>query len=181
MEAAFPSYMRMKGTGGVLVQKMPNACEYHGHSQAVGGGNHITIPNRTSRLNDGDRAGSGGFFDSIGEREEGIRSDYASGERRLRFHYSDLYGIDAAHLPGADAHCRAVLCEDDGVGFDVLANFPGKAHGLHFFWRGDALRHDFQLIFHEFSEIRLLHKHSSKDALELKFAFGLEATGRQFK
>src|ERR1700722_551918 len=56
----------------LLVQEMPYAGEDHGHSEAVGGGNHIVIADRAAGLNDGNGTGFGGFFDAVGEREKGV-------------------------------------------------------------------------------------------------------------
>src|SRR5580658_1826235 len=140
MESLDASPRELAGWG--LVQEMPDAGEDHGHSETVGSGDYIVVAHGASRLNHGNSAGFGGFFDAVGEREEGVGSDDASGERRLRFHYGDLDGIDTAHLARADAECCAVFCKDDGVGFDVLADFPSKAHGLHLFRRGGALRYN---------------------------------------
>src|SRR5580658_6880369 len=140
----------------VLVQEVPHAGEDHRHSEAVGSGDYFVVADRASVLDDGERSGFSGFFDAVGEREKGIGCNDASGKRRLRFHHRDFNGIDAAHLAGADADSGAVFCEDDGVGFDVLADFPGEAEGLHFFWRWGALGDDFQLVFDDFAEIGLL-------------------------
>ena len=104
----------------------------HGHSEAVSGGDDVVVADGASRLNDGDGAGFGGFLDAIGEREESVGGDDAAGERRLRFHDGDFYGIDAAHLAGADAERGAIFGENDGVGFDVLADFPREAQSFAF-------------------------------------------------
>ena len=108
----------------------------------VGGGDHFVIADGAPGLNHGDGAGFCGFFDAVGEREKRVGCDNASCERRpLRLHHGELHGIDTAHLARAHAERRAVSGEDDGVGFNMFANFPGEAHGLHFGGGGGALGH----------------------------------------
>src|SRR5580692_9627185 len=175
------STTRGTGAGCALVQEVAYSREDHGHPETVGSGDHIVVAHGASGLNHGGGAGTGGFFNAVGEREKSIRGDDAAGERRLRFHDRDLYGIDAAHLARTDTECRAVFCENDSIGFDVLRDFPGEAHGLHLRLRRRALCHDLQLGFYDFALVRLLHENTSKDALELEFALGIEAVRRQFE
>src|SRR5580698_4964153 len=122
-----------------LVEEVAHAGEDHGEVEAVGGGDDVVVAHGAAGLNHGGGAGFGGFFDAVGEWEKGVGGDDAAGERRLRFHHGDFYGINAAHLAGSDAEGGAVFGEDDGVGFDVLRDFPGEAHRGHFFGGGDAL------------------------------------------
>jgi hypothetical protein len=65
---------------GVSVQEVPYAGEDHRHSKAVRSGNHIVIADRATGLNGGNGASFGGFFDTVGEWEEGVRSDYTCGQ-----------------------------------------------------------------------------------------------------
>lgn len=60
------------GTFQRSVQEMPDAGEDHGHSEAVGGSDHVVVADRAARLNDGNRACFGGFFDAIGEWEKSV-------------------------------------------------------------------------------------------------------------
>src|SRR5580692_4653753 len=96
----------------VLVQEMPHAGEYHGHSEPVGGGDYVVVADGSAGLDDGDGSGFGGFFDAVGEREKSVGGDNASGERRLRFHHGDFDGVDAAHLAGANADGGALFRKD---------------------------------------------------------------------
>ena len=89
-------------------------------------------------LNDGGGSGFGDFFDAVGEREEGVGRGDGALERQLGFHGADFGGIDAAHLSGADADGLSVAGVDDGVGLDVLADFPGEEQGAGFFGCGLA-------------------------------------------
>ena len=75
-------HRRPNSAAKFLVQEMPYAREHHGHAKAVGSGNHVVVADRASRLNHGDRPGFGGFFDAIGEREECIRRNDASGQAK---------------------------------------------------------------------------------------------------
>jgi hypothetical protein len=71
-QLAFPLGYRRNQISGVLVQEMPDAGENHGHSEAIGGGNHVAIANRAAGLNDGNGTGFGGFFNAVGERKKGV-------------------------------------------------------------------------------------------------------------
>jgi hypothetical protein len=71
-DVAFPISYRANQVGGVLMQEMPDAGENHGHSEAVGGGNHLVIADRAAGLNDRNGTGFSGFFDAVGEREKGV-------------------------------------------------------------------------------------------------------------
>jgi hypothetical protein len=72
LEIAFPVCSRANQAGGILMQEMPDAGENHGHSEPVGGGNHVFIADRAAGLNDGNGTRFGGFFDAVGEREKGV-------------------------------------------------------------------------------------------------------------
>src|SRR5882762_10675104 len=122
------------------------------------------------------------FFFSSRRRHTRFKCDWSSDVVLFRsFHHRESDGIHATHLAGPDAESRAIAREDDGVGLHVLANFPGEAHVLHFFWRRRSLGDGAQLGFGDFAEVWLLNEHASGDALELKLAVRLEAAGRQFE
>src|SRR5229473_3780998 len=154
---------------------MADAGEDHGDTETVRGGDDVRVADGTAGLNHGSGTGFRGFLDAIREWKEGVGSDNAALQRGLRFHYCDFDGIDAAHLAGADAERGAGAREDDGVGFDVLADFPGKTHGVHFVRRRNAFGYRAQLGVLNFAEIRLLHEHAAEDAFELKAALRLES------
>ncbi len=164
-----------------LMQEMAHAGEDHGKAEAVGGGDDIVVAHGASGLNDCGGAGLGGFFDAVREREEGVGCDDAALQRRLRFHYCDFDGVDAAHLAGADSEGGAVASEDDGIGFYVFADFPGEAHGVHLLLRGDALGDGAQVGIADFDEIGLLHEHAAEDALELELTLASETAVGQFE
>ncbi len=63
----------------------------------------------------------------------------------------------------------------------MLRHFPGEAHRVHLFRRRGALRHGAQFALLDFTQIRLLHQHSAVNALQLQFAFRLQAAGGQFE
>src|SRR5215472_10859774 len=100
--------------------EMAYAGEYHGGAEAIGGVDDLLVAKRAARLNEGCSAVAGGFFHAIGEREECVGSDDAALERKDSFHRSELDGIDAAHLSGADGERLTSARVDDGVRFDVL-------------------------------------------------------------
>jgi len=51
---------------------MADACEDHGYSEAVGGGDYVLIFDAAAGLDDGGCASSSDCFKSIGERKKGI-------------------------------------------------------------------------------------------------------------
>src|ERR1700687_3911893 len=111
---------------------MAHTGEDHGEAETVGGGDDVAVAHGATWLNDRGSASFGGFFDAVGKWEEGVGRDDAAEQRRLRFHYCEFDGVDAAHLAGADAEGGAIASEDEGRGFYVFADFPGEAHGVHF-------------------------------------------------
>lgn len=82
--------------------------EEHGESEAVGGFDDFRVALRTSGLNNGRGSGFGDFFDTVGERKEGIGCGYGSVQRQLRLHGPEPGGIDARHLSGADPDSLSV-------------------------------------------------------------------------
>jgi len=109
-----------------LVEEVAHVGEEHGEAQAVGGGDYFGVFYGAAGLDNGGGAGLGGFFHAVGEGEEGVGGYDRSLQGVLRFHYGEFDGIDAAHLTGAHADGGTIFCEDDGVGFYVLADFPGE-------------------------------------------------------
>ncbi len=125
------------------MQEVAKAGKDHGEAETVAGGDDVVVANGTAGLDEGFGAGFGGFFDAVGKWKKCVARDDTAFERRLRFHDGDFYGVDAAHLTGADAKRCSVFGEDDRVGFDVFGNFPGEFHGGHFFGGWLALGDDF--------------------------------------
>src|SRR5271154_5768228 len=173
--------MELCGVWGVvrrgLVQKVAHVGEDHGEAEAVGGGDDFGVFDGAARLNHGGGAGFGGVLDAVGEGEKGVGGDYGSLQRFLRFHYRDLDGIDAAHLAGADAERGGILGEDDGVGFNVLADFPGELEIGEFGWRGSTLGDDGEFFATDGAAVWLLDKKAAEDALELELFVLIEAAG----
>jgi hypothetical protein len=52
--------------------KVADTRKHHRQPQAVGSINHFLVSNGTSWLNNGGRPGSGNFFHTVREREEGV-------------------------------------------------------------------------------------------------------------
>src|SRR5579883_1678954 len=118
---------------------MAHAGEDHSEAEPVGGGDYVGIAHRAAGLNEGGGAGLGGLLDAVRKRKERVGGDHTARERRLRFHHGDFDGIDAAHLAGADTDGGSILGENNGVGLDVLRDFPGKAQRKHLFGGGNTL------------------------------------------
>ena len=140
---------------------MTNAGKEHGEAKMIGGGDDFRIALRTAGLNDGGRSGFGDFFDTVGKRKESVGRGDGACERELGFHGAKLRGVDAAHLAGANADGLSVARVDDGVGFDVLANFPRKEQGSGFFGRGGAFGHYFQICVLQGANVGVLHQDSA--------------------
>ncbi len=110
----------------VSMAEVADSGEKHGQAEAVGGFDDFGIALRASGLDDGGGSGFGDFFDAVGKGEEGVGGGDGALEGELGFHGADFGGVDARHLSGTDAYGLSVAGIDDGVGFDVLADFPGK-------------------------------------------------------
>src|SRR5579863_5580605 len=106
--------------------------EDHGEAEAVGGGGDFVVAHGAAGLDDGGDSVLGGFLDAVGEREEGVGGEYGSLQRQDGLHRADFDGIDAAHLPGAGADGLAGAGEYDGVGFNVLHDFPAEFERIPF-------------------------------------------------
>src|SRR5450755_5120797 len=91
-----------------LVPEMPDTGKDHGQPQAVGGFDDLLVADGASGLNDGSGAGFGDFLHAVRKGEKGIGGGHGALQRQLRFHGTELAGIDAAHLSGAYAYGLAV-------------------------------------------------------------------------
>src|SRR5690606_24543804 len=97
----------------------------HGEAVLVGSGDDLVVADRATGLDDGhDPRGSGGIW-TVPEREEGVAGEHRPTVAIPRALDREPDAVDAAHLPGTDAHQLPVLGEDDGVGLRVLAGEPG--------------------------------------------------------
>src|SRR3546814_2812178 len=113
----------------MLVTEVAHAGDYHGDAGLVGCGDHFAVTHRTTRLDHRSDADLGRVVDAVAEREE-----RSGGHDRALYLQTGVFSLDrgdagrvhAAHLAGADADGLAVLGIDDGVGLDVLGDFPGE-------------------------------------------------------
>ncbi len=126
--------------------KVADAGEDHGEAVLVAGVDRVLIAHGAAGLDDCPDAGAGGFVDIVPKREEGVGGQDGSGNAVACFSNREVDGIDAAHLPGADAHEHPVLGEHDGVTFDMFAHAPGKAQVVQLFVGWRALRDCAELI-----------------------------------
>ncbi len=161
------------------MQEVAHVGEDHGQAEIVGGGDDFGVFDGAAGLNDSGGAGFCGVLDAVGEREEGVGGDDAALQRFLRFHDRDFDGVDAGHLAGADAEGGGILGEDDGVGFDVLADFPGELEIGEFGGGGCAFGDDGKLLAGDGAAVWLLDEDAAEDALELEFLVLIEAAGRE--
>ena len=82
---------------------MTNSRENHGHVMSVRGLDGFGIPHRTTRLNDCTHPETGSGDNPVREGEKGIGSHDAILQRKDGPLACQLYGIDTAHLTGADS------------------------------------------------------------------------------
>src|SRR5579864_7643589 len=94
-----------------LMAKMAHACEYHGDSGVVGGGDDLIVAHRAARLDDRGGARRDSRLKPVGIGKESVRSDHRAGRRAFgetrgladfrRLPRGDARAVDAAHLSGA--------------------------------------------------------------------------------
>ena len=116
--------------------EVANPGEDHGQSQAVGCGNHVLVLDRASRLNDCGCACSRNCLKPVGKGEESVGGSNGTASGSTAFMRPEFGGVNAAHLPCADANGLAVARVDDGVRLDVFADSPGKKQAAQFVCRG---------------------------------------------
>jgi hypothetical protein len=108
------------------MQEMSDASKHHHYAQFISSGDRVVIAHTTTWLDDRGNASGGGSFDRIIEGEETIASeDCALGIGASLFE-GDLRRADAVHLSGTDTNGNAIFGDDDRIGFDVFADFPGE-------------------------------------------------------
>lgn len=153
-----------------LMFKVAYAGEKHRHVVRIGSGDDLFIANGATGLNDCTDACAGSFFDAIGEREEGVGGHDRTNDLLARFADGESNAIHAAHLASADAHEFGIAGEDDGVGFNVLNNFPGEFECASFLGTGVARRDAAELGVGKSAGIAFLHKQASPDTTECQAA-----------
>ena len=94
-----------------------------------------SIPNGTPGLNDGGGSGFCGLFETVFEREEGIRSKHAVLSAIARSPCGNFHRLGAAGLTGANAYRCGSLHHHDRVGFDLFAA-NGELHAVDLRVRG---------------------------------------------
>src|SRR6185312_10462451 len=100
---------------------MTHAGEHHGHAVLIGGHDDLRIADGSAGLDHGFDTVFGGDVDPVAKWEVGIRGHHRAGHGEVlvvRLHGGDAGGIDAAHLPRADAHGGSLPHEHDGVRLD---------------------------------------------------------------
>src|SRR5450631_2810680 len=141
--------------------------EHHGDAVFVGRADHFGIALRASGLNHGLDPELGDDVQSVAKREERV------GRHRRRFQRQafvpglqsgDLAADYAAHLPGAYPQRRLVLGANDGIGFDIFRDAPGKQQIIEFrrVWR--ASRDHAQVLGAQRGSIDGLHQQAAGNA-----------------
>src|SRR5580658_10788923 len=153
--------------------EMAHAGKDHRHVVRIGGGDDFGVTLAAARLDDGADAVAGGHVEVIAKRQERIRCHHRAGETQVfvgRLHRREARRVNAAHLPGADAECALLACEDDGVRFDELAHLPGEAQIDEFSGRRLTPAGHRQAV--EIGQVARLRQQSAADAAELERSGG---------
>lgn len=129
-----------------LVAEVPSAGEDHGDVLCIASRDNFRVAFGAAGLNDGADSGAGGCVDPVTEREKCVAGHYGACGRARAFFYGEFYGVDTAHLAGANADGAAFVGEDDGVGFDMLADFPGELEVFEFGVGGSASCRDLEAV-----------------------------------
>ena len=108
----------------LLVPEVADAGEDHRQPEPVGRGDHLVIADRSAGLYHRRDSSPGSFLDAIGEREESIGRKHRSLDWQDRFHRSDLYRVDAAHLPRSRTDDLPGSRINNSVRLHVLHDFP---------------------------------------------------------
>jgi hypothetical protein len=80
------------------------------------------------------------LLNRVGKGKKASEAITAPAAARSRPLDRDAHAVDPVGLPAADADGGFALPQHDGIGFDVLAGFPGKAQGGPFFGRWAGAR-----------------------------------------
>ncbi len=152
------------------MSEMAYTGEHHGNSRLVGGVDHLVIALAAARL---DRRGGAGVDrgqETVGKREERLRSDDAgSAAAGLgRALDRELDRVDPARLAHADPDGGAAACEHDRVGLDVPAHLPGEGEIGEFLRRGRAAGGDAQLRRQQPRDVTVLKEEAAGQPLDVR-------------
>src|SRR3989344_1473195 len=160
------------------VTEVAQAGEHHGDAGFIRRSNHFSITHRATWLDHRRDTDLGRIVQAVAEREKCIGSHY-----RASYLQASMFSLDrsnarrvhTAHLASADTDGLTVLGVDDGVGLDVLGNFPGKDQVMDFLFGRRTLGHDLQVIGADHADVAALHQQATVDALVVP---GSSAIGR---
>src|SRR5439155_22313307 len=128
--------MCRKGTTlSFLVPEMALACEDHGDGVTIGHANSLLVAYRASGLDDGSDACFGGYFNTVCKGEIGVRCEHRTTRPLSSFIYCQLHTGSPVHLSRTNADNCQFVCQDNGIGFDMAHNLPGKHKVGYFFQR----------------------------------------------
>ena len=106
------------------MSEVPHTGEDHGQAEPVSRFDDFGVALRAAGLDDRSCADSRDLLDSVGKGEKSVRGSDGAFQWKLRLHSTNLGRVYAAHLSRPDAHRLSIASVDDGVGLDVLTNFP---------------------------------------------------------
>src|ERR1700712_302553 len=147
---------------------MPHAGKDHRDACFIGRRDHFVVPHRAARLNHRSDTHLGCVVDAVAEREECIRGHDRAlhlQARMLGLDGGDAGRIDPAHLAGTDTDGLAVFRIDDGVGLDVLGDFPGEDQVVDFLLARCTFGHDFEVVGGDHADVAALYQKAAVDAL----------------
>src|SRR5437016_14552168 len=119
--------------------KMPPPSKDHSNGITICHANCFLVAYGTTRLNNCSDTRFGGRFNTVCKREEGIRSQYRTTCPLRRFLYRELHTGDTIHLPCTYTYHRKFMSQDNGSGFDMAQDVPGKHEAGHLFSGWSAL------------------------------------------
>src|SRR6516165_5007644 len=82
--------------------------------------------------------------------------------------YCQAHGVYAAHLPRAHADSDILLCEDDGIGFDMLHEPPGEIKSTELSFARRAVGDTFPVPRIGTQRVRRLQEQSPTNRFELQ-------------
>src|SRR5919202_4870119 len=120
------SYPQSKAFMGTLVLELARSREDHGDSLAVGGTDHLVVPNRAAGLDDRRDVGRDGAFDAVGKGKVRVRGEHRARGAVAGVADGEIHRVDALHLAGANADDGEVLGQHNGIALDVFDRLPGE-------------------------------------------------------